>query len=117
MAARGRGWAYRAIAACSPLPWLPRVTEAAGLSLPPLGHQCRQRNRLFEVVNRNRRVRVVACRVRICDLTKQVVALDDVQADALVMRGENAENHVVSGNHGPQRERLVLGHLDEGADL
>src|SRR5205085_6577734 len=72
---------------------------------------------LFAIVDGNRGVGVIAGLVGIGDLTQQFVALDDVQANVLFVRGENAENDVVSGNHGSQRERLVLGHLDESANL
>jgi hypothetical protein len=63
-------------------------------------------------VNRDRRVGVIAGFVGIGDVAKQLVALDDVQADAFFGRGVDAENHVVAGDHRAKGQRLVVGHLD-----
>lgn len=75
-----------------------------------------QENRLFPVMNGNRGVGVIADRVGVGDVAKNVLALDDMQSHATV-GGIDAQHHVMGSHNNPERAGLVVGHLNELADF
>jgi hypothetical protein len=101
--------------------------QAAGLFRPCRGGSCGtaqlgsqgplEGDRLFPILHGDGGMGVIVRRGRIRDLAKEFLALDDVQAHAFTDGRENAEDHVVFGHDNPQRQGLILGRVNEMADV
>jgi hypothetical protein len=74
-------------------------------------------DRLFSIMHGDGGVGVIAGRVRSRDLAKQFLALDDVQSHSFAGRRENTQDDVVLADDNSQRQRLILGGLNETAGV